>query len=521
MSDLLTSAQMRATERTAIESGDVTGAMLMERAGAGVVDRLVTRFPALEETRSSGRAPAALILCGPGNNGGDGYVIARLLRARGWAVRVCALGDPGALPADAARNAGLWLESGSVFPLSDAARQLVADPPDLIVDALLGTGLTRPLPPAVRAALQAVEDAHAAHPGLVRVAVDIPSGLCADSGRVLGAACHCDLTVTFHTAKPGHYLQDGATYCSALEIVDIGLDAAPAQDSARLVLPPRDVAKRAGHKYDHGHALILSGPVGRTGAARLAARAALRIGAGLVTLAAPGSAMMECAAQLTAIMLRRCDDAGALAEILSDERLNAVCLGPGMGAGEETVARVSAALRMAETGARGVVLDADALSAFQADPDALFALTANAPRTILTPQFGEFQRLFPDLARLLSDTPETGPAYSRLDAARAAARRAGCIVLLKGADTVIAAPDGTARIHAALYDRAAPWLATAGAGDVLSGLIVGLLARGFAPLDAACMAAWLHVEAARHFGPGLIAEDLPDALPPVLRALGL
>ena len=520
MSDLLTSAQMRAIEQTAIESDLVSGVTLMERAGRGVVERLLARFPALGTGRRDGPRPAALIFCGPGNNGGDSYVIARLLHARGWRVDVLALGDPDSLPPDAAHHARLWRESGTVSPLSEAAKILAAGPPDLFIDALFGTGLTRPLSQPVSEALRAVQQRHDARPPLVRVAVDIPSGLCADSGRVMGARCRYDLTVTFHSAKPGHYLAHGAEICGALDVVDIGLPTAQGTDIAQLVGPPADVAKRAGHKYDHGHALVLSGPMGRTGAARLAARAALRIGAGLVTLAAPGSAMMECAAQLTAIMLRRCDDAEALAEILSDERLNAVCIGPGLGLGEGTAARVARTLAMAGSERRGVVLDADALSVFEGNPDALFALTTKAPRAVLTPHFGEFRRLFPDLAARLSGLPDTGPAYSRLDATRDAARRAGCVVLLKGADTVIAAPDGSARVHGALYDRAAPWLATAGAGDVLSGLITGLLARGFAPLDAACAAAWLHVEAARSFGPGLIAEDLPETLPSVLRGLG-
>ena len=283
-----------------------------------------------------------------------------------------------------------------------------------------------------------------------------------------------------------------------LETSDIDLDA---------------LAKRsADHKYGHGHALVLAGGPGKTGAARLAARGALRIGAGLVTLGAPPAACHESAMHLTAVMLRRIADRAGLDAALEDSRLNALCLGPGLGQ-ERARDLVPAALKAA----RPTVLDADALSAFVDTPDTLFDALHHA--CVLTPHGGEFARLFPDLSEKLSGTPTTGPAYSRVDAARAAARRAGCTLLLKGPDTVIADPDGRCLLNAAVYDRAAPWLATAGAGDVLAGFITGLLARGFPPLKAAGTAAWLHVECARSFGPGLIAEDLPEQLPQVFRDL--
>ncbi|MEM6620175.1 MAG: NAD(P)H-hydrate dehydratase [Pseudomonadota bacterium] len=274
-----------------------------------------------------------------------------------------------------------------------------------------------------------------------------------------------------------------------------------AVDAAAVMKPP-------GHKYDHGHAWVLAGPAQRTGAARLAARGALRIGAGLVTLGAPGASLLECATQTSAVMVRRCDDGAALAEAFGDTRVTAVCLGPGLG-----VARapdlVAAALRTREM---AVVLDADALTAFEADPTQLFDMLH--PRVVLTPHAGEFRRLFPDIHSRLA-AGET----SKVDATRAAAARAGCTVLLKGIDTVIADQTGAASVHMARGDRAVPWLATAGAGDVLAGFIAGLFARGFAPRTAAEAAAWLHVSAALEFGPGLIAEDLPDALPAVLRRL--
>lgn len=280
------------------------------------------------------------------------------------------------------------------------------------------------------------------------------------------------------------------------------------------------------HKYFYGHALIISGGSGKTGAARLAARGALRIGAGVVTLGVPPSAQMEVAGHITAMMLTRVSDGEALSGILQDDRLNALCLGPGLGVGDRTRELVVAALGRSERGLhppytnnRGVVLDADALTSFAQNPQELFDLLH--AQCVLTPHGGEFTRLFPDIAEKLVEIPTKGPAYSKVDATREAAARAGCVVLFKGSDTVIAAPNGQCCINSADYDRAAPWLATAGSGDVLAGFITGLLARGLPPMQAAETAAWLHVECARSFGPGLIAEDIPEELPKVFRELGL
>ncbi|MET4103173.1 hydroxyethylthiazole kinase-like uncharacterized protein yjeF [Roseovarius sp. MBR-78] len=501
MTDLLTAAQMRTLEGAEIGAGRVTGMELMERAGRGVVAAMFDEWPALA------RAPQrAVVLCGPGNNGGDGFVVARLLKEWGWEVAAFLYGEAGKLPPDAKANYQRWSALGATRPLAEA--QDIGEGA-LVVDALFGTGLTRPLEGLLRETV--------ARRAARCVAIDIPSGLCADSGRVLGAAMRADLTVSFHSAKPGHYLADGPDHCGVLRVADIGLP--PGAPEAITLCPAPDaatLAKRAGgHKYRHGHALIVSGGAGRTGAARLAARAALRIGAGVVTLGVPGSAQQEVACQIAALMLRRVEDGAGLAAMLADPRITALCLGPGLG-----LARARDLVPVACGGAdpRATVLDADALTAFEDDPGALFAMLHGA--CVLTPHQGEFARLFPDLAARLAAPPTKGPAYSRVDAARAAARRAGCVVLLKGPDTVIAAPDGRCSLHAAQYDRAAPWLATAGSGDVLAGIITGLMARGLAPVQAAEGAAWLHVEAARVFGPGLIAEDLPETLPQVLRALG-
>ncbi|MCB1332393.1 MAG: NAD(P)H-hydrate dehydratase [Roseivivax sp.] len=534
MTELLTAAQMRAIEQAAIASGAVTGLELMERAGQGVVEAVLEEWPEF----ASG-AHRAVVLCGPGNNGGDGFVVARLLKTRGWDVEVFLYGDPAKLPPDARVNYERWCGMGAVKPLTnDVIDGYAEDHPGtaLAIDALFGTGLTRPLKGLGRVEMelnswQALSrNGHAPRV----VAVDVPSGLCSDSGRYLGVddenpydlCAMANLTVTFHRAKLGHYLAYGSGASGRLMTVDIGLacDNSPAASgptsrpaSYLTEVRPINIAKYFGHKYSHGHALILTGGSGRTGAARLAARGALRIGAGLVTLGAPGAAMQEVACQITALMLRRVEDAAGLAEVLEDARINALCLGPGLGVARarELVTVACGGLKTHPT--RTVVLDADALTAFADAPQDLFGMLHD--RCVLTPHAGEFARLFPDIAGKLNAPADRGPAYSKVDATRAAAARAGCVVLFKGPDTVIAAPDGRCAINAAVYDRAAPWLATAGSGDVLAGFITGLLARGLKPMEAAEAAAWLHVEAARAFGPGLIAEDLPEALPGVLRAL--
>ena len=279
------------------------------------------------------------------------------------------------------------------------------------------------------------------------------------------------------------------------------------------------LAKRNGHKFSHGHALILSGGPAQTGAARLAARGALRIGAGVVTLGVPPSAQMEVAGQVTAVMVRRIADAVVLGEVLKDERINALCLGPALGLGAREAALVACALEKGTQGrAPSVVLDADALTLLAADTSLFANLHENC---VLTPHAGEFARLFPDIAEKLNAPATSGPAYSKVDATRDAALRAGCTVLFKGSDTVIAGPDGRCSINSSAYERAAPWLATAGAGDVLAGFITGLLARGFGPHMAAEAGAYLHTECALEFGAGLIAEDLPEQLPAVFRRLGV
>ena len=575
MAELLTAAQMRAIERAAINSGDVTGLELMERAGRGVVDAIFEEWPEFAQT-----SHRAVVLCGPGNNGGDGFVIARLLQQKGWEVEVFLYGDPDKLPSDAKVNYERWTKLGEVCELtnSNLIRSEETWFGGLIVDALFGIGLSRPLGRDLLDSWDAIFT-YGFEPAR-KVSVDLPTGLCADSGRVLSSYSReyreddyrvkrcfkADLTVTFEHRKIGHFLSEALECVGKPVVVPLRFERerrGPFLSHKRRALidmyelPPngRGIGRvvvgktdqenetyrlpkdSEDHKYTHGHAVILSGPAGKTGAARLAARGALRIGAGLVTVATPHDALAENAAQLTAIMLAEAEDPDALTQILEDPRINALCIGPGFGVDRAGVflrdlltgraaARVTPdrptggrETRPPRPGApRSLVLDADALTALSQDAELFDALHEHC---VLTPHAGEFKRLFPDIAEKLDAPATKGPAYSKVDATREAAKRAGCTVLYKGPDTVIASPDGRCSVNAAVGERAAPWLATAGSGDVLAGFITGLLARGFAPHPAAESAAYLHVECARSFGPGLIAEDLPEELPKVFRAHGL
>ena len=479
---LLSVSQMYEADRGAMAAG-VPGVDLMERAGAAIAAAIKDRFDVGD----------AVVFCGPGNNGGDGFVVARLLQEAGWRVRLGLLGERDRLKGDAAEMAQRWL--GETVP---AAPGLLAGA-DIVVDALFGAGLSRPLDGTAADIIAAI-----AASGVPSIAVDVPSGLDGDTGQVQGAVAAALLTVTFGRAKPGHLLFPGRALCGDLIVADIGItDAVVGTVSPRQWRNSPGLWGQAfpwpgvrGHKYGRGHTVVAGGEFAATGAARLAARAALRVGSGLVTVAASPGALSVYAAHLTSVMLRRVDDAKVFADMLSDPRLNVVLLGPGQGLGERTVDLV----RVALGAGKNCVLDADALTVFSDKPSALFDKQHDG--CVLTPHEGEFARLF----------DATGDKLGR---ARSAAEAAGAVVLLKGADTVIAAPDGRAVIN----DNAPPNLATAGSGDVLAGCIAGLMAQGAPAFEAATMAAWLHGEAGRTIGPGLIAEDLPDALPNVLRSL--
>ena len=478
---LLTPQQMGEADRQTI-AGGIPGIVLMEKAGLGVADAVSRRWP-----------PRPLVvLCGPGNNGGDGFVTARVLAERGWPVRLALLGSLAALRGDAADAAALW--HGAVEPLTPA----VLDGADLAVDGIFGAGLTRPVDGAARAVIEALAERH-----LLVVAIDVPSGVDGASGEVRGIAPRAVKTVTFFRKKPGHLLLPGRNHCGETIIVQIGIpetvldrvapDTAAADPLWWLGGFPRPSLES--HKYTRGHALVAGGGM-MTGAARLAAKSALRTGAGLVTLAALAAAFQVYSAALTGVIVHPVAGLEDFRALLADKRRNAVLIGPGAGVGAETRDKTLAILGAEKC----AVLDADALTSFADDPGTLFS-SIRSP-CVMTPHEGEFARLF----------DATG---SKPERARRAARQSGAVVLLKGADTVIAAPDGCVAINA----NAPPDLATAGSGDVLAGIVLGLLAQGMEPFAAAAAAAWMHGEAARRIGAGLVSEDLVEALAPVLRDL--
>ena len=583
MHELLTTEEMAEADRRAVVLG-VPSLTLMENAGRAVADEAVKLVP-----------PGAriVVLCGPGNNGGDGFVAAKLLRERGFEVRVACLVPVDRLKGDAADMAQRW--GAAVDPLKPDVLPFAT----LIIDAIFGAGLSRDADPGVGQIIGAL---NSRNDGISLLSVDVPTGIDGNSGAVRGVAVRADRTVTFFRKKPGHLLMPGRGLCGVVVVADIGIldsvlenpppptsrsdaphrrgeelgaggisraestkredtGATPVpgtQLSASILTPPPTPPRQGegslegsqhssglkknafenhpslwqstipwprfeAHKYTRGHAVVVSGPAHQTGAARLAARGALRIGAGAVTIASPPSALLINAAHLTAIMLMPFGSARDFAGVLKDTRKNALLIGPGCGVGADTRDLTEVALGCGAA----VVLDADALTSFATLDDAsskavnfgftsaaktqatspatLFAAIRAKPEraVVMTPHEGEFKRLFGEMPG------------SKLDRARAAAKLSGAIVVLKGADTVIAAPDGRAAINA----NAPPTLATAGSGDVLAGFIIGLLAQGMPAFAAACAAVWLHGECGNAFGPGLIAEDLPEVLPGVLERL--
>jgi len=494
--ELLTPAEMAEADRLTIAAG-TPGIVLMERAGMAVAAQ------AARMVRSRGKVA---VLCGPGGNGGDGFVAARLLESWGYPVALALLGEPGRLRGDPGLAASRW--AGAVH----AARGFRFDDADLVIDALFGAGLSRDIDGD---ALELVETVNAfARSGRPVLAVDAPSGVDGETGRVRGAAIEATASVTFFRLKPGHLLMPGRALCGRLVLADIGLDEAALAAIApqafvnapplwRAALPRLDASA---HKYKRGAALVVSGPAHRTGAARMAARAALRVGAGLATIASPLDAVAVNSSHETAVMVAPFADLAGFARLLADPRRNAALIGPGAGVGEATRGLVAAALTEPSAESRAVVLDADALTSFAGDAVQLAALIASEKRaTVVTPHEGEFARLF-------RGRPEVTELPSKISRARAAAAALGAVVALKGADTVVAAPDGRAAVG---FDLP-PTLATAGSGDVLAGLVCGLLAQRAPVFEAAAAAVWLHGAAARALGPGLTAEDLVGALPRAL-----
>lgn len=490
--EILTIPEMERADLLTIANGS-SGFALMLAAGRAVA---AAAMDLVEEG-------PILVVAGGGNNGGDGLIAATELLAMGRDVSVILLGERDALKGDAALAAREW--KGPVFPFHpQAIRQ-----PALIIDALFGAGLNRPVKGDAQAVIEAINES-----GAPVLSIDLPSGINGTTGMVMGVAVRARETVTFFRRKPGHLLLPGRVHCGKVRVADIGIAAAVLdeikpqafENCTSLWSGAFPVPRIDGHKYGRGHAVVLSGGLAATGAARLAARGALRAGAGLVTVASPRDALTVNAAALTAIMIRAIDTSAEFETLLSDRRHNACVIGPGAGVGYRTRELVNAAL----AAQCRTVLDADALTSFADAPDRLFETikSADDPQVVLTPHEGEFPRLF-------SDMSNKNPLRSKLERVRVAAERSGAVVLLKGPDTVVAAPDGRAAIAA----NAPPWLATAGAGDVLSGMIAGMLAQRVPAFEAACIGAWMHGEAGQEAGPGLIAEDLPEVLPAVFRRL--
>lgn len=487
MSEILTNEEMMHADRITIGRG-IDSYALMQRAGWAVAEEADRMVP-------SGKV---LVVAGRGNNGGDGFVAATELRRRGIQAEVILLCNPGTLKGDAARAASEWPGQVTAYDGQPFGK------PALIIDALFGAGLNRPVKGDPYRMIEAINAS-----GIPVLSVDLPSGLNGTTGQVMGATVNAVATITFFRKKPAHLLLPGRIHCGRVSVADIGIaddvpeeigvqtfENTPALWRTAFPLPRID-----GHKYSRGHCVVTSGGIAMSGASRLSARGALRAGAGLVTVAAPPDALAVQAAALNAIMVRTVDTPVEFATMLADARLNACVIGPGNGVTNRTR---DVALTAIGAG-RACVLDADALTVFADEPQALFDAVAANHEVVLTPHEGEFRRLF-------SDIEQAADTRSKLERARLAARRSGAVVLLKGPDTMVASPDGRASISA----NAPPWLATAGSGDVLAGFIGGLLAQGVKAFEAASIGVWLHGEAGTVAGPGLIAEDLPEALPQVL-----
>lgn len=482
---LLTCAEMRQAEEVNYTQG-VPSYDLMRRAGEAVAQSIQQRW----------KPCRVLALCGPGNNGGDGFVAAEYLRCAGWDVIVAAAHRPDELKGDAARAANDWRGKTQILTA------VVFDQAELVIDALFGAGLTRPIEGVFYTVLEKL-----ARTKIPVVSIDLPSGIQGDTGEILGIAPQATMTIAFFRRKLGHVLLPGAKLCGTTIVADIGIAEGALQSIAPgatengrdLWIDQFPFPQPEGHKYSRGHALIMGGAL-MTGAARLAARAAQRMGAGLVTLAAPERAIPIYAEALESAIIQPAGTGEEWKGLLDDTKRNAVLIGPGLGIGQTQADYVLMALDTHKP----CVLDADALGNFTQTPDEFFAhLHAGC---VLTPHEGEFARLFGRHIKKEAD---------KLTRARKAAEIAGCLVLLKGADTVIADSSGYSIINV----NAPPWLAVAGAGDVLAGMILGLLAQGVPIFKAAAAAAWLHGQAAINFGPGLVAEDLVSGLPPLLKSL--
>ncbi len=478
--EILSTEQIYQIEQATLQEGDL-GCVLMENAGFSVTQQINHYY----------KPCRVLVICGPGNNGGDGFVIARLLQEGGWQeVAVMLYGEMDRLKGEAKIAATKY--GGDIIPFDyNIVREF-----DLIIDAIFGVGLNRDIDDVLCDAIDVIN-----RYGKDVVAVDIPTGVNGDTGQIMGAAIKASLTVTFSRKKLGHVLMPGKGRVGEIVVADIGISEGFIQQldvniwdnnlslwGDKFPLPTSEQ-----HKYDRGHVVVVGGPIKSTGAACLASVSALRIGAGLVSVACPESALMVYATKLTSVMTKSIVTAQDYTDFIGDKRKNVILIGPGTGVNDMTKERVLQSLEFK----KNCVLDADALTIFQDDPQLLFDSIDS--QVVLTPHEGEFARIF---------KIEGG----RLEKARQAAKISGAIVVLKGADTVIAHPGGEVVIN----DVAPPWLATAGSGDVLAGIIAGLMANNMSPFDAACAGVWVHSQAANLAGIGMISESLPDFIPQVL-----
>lgn len=479
---LLTAEETRNADQAAI-TGSTSGETLMENAGKAIVDLITQEYKPCK----------VLIVCGTGNNGGDGFVTARMLKEKSWDVSLVSVGNIDDILGDAKAAKDKWNMAGGATRTFN--KDLLKDAA-LVIDAMFGTGLARDVDGAAKDAIVAINESK-----LPVVAIDVPSGINTDTGAIMGAAIMAANTVTFVRPKPGHVLLPGKAHTGQLHVYDIGITGdkvkpklflnAPALWQHLLPLPNPD-----SNKYSRGHTVIVGGGMSSTGASRLAAMAALRVGSGLVSVASSQDALPIYAMTLTAVMTKLADTAAQLEALLDDKRISAVLIGPGCGVSERTK---EATLQLLKS-KKACVIDADALSAFQSNAKVLF--DAISGPTVLTPHEGEFERLF-------------STKGVKTERAKEAAKQSNAVIVLKGNDTVIASPDGRVSINA----NAPVWLATAGSGDVLAGIICGLMGQGMPAYEAACAGTWIQGEVANRFGPGLIAEDLHSSMPATLKSL--
>lgn len=513
MASICSTEEIQEIERLQINGSDKVASVLMETAGRKATDSIL-------KWRMQGKKPGRNqyhVLCGPGNNGGDGFVIARTLFEMGEKTSCWEIANPHNRSSSSALMRSKWLQRGTIAPLKDFERVEFSED-DILIDALFGIGLTRPLDEICSRIFKGIPS------HMPIIAIDVLSGLDSSTGSFLSSSNLSDfkatLTLTFQIPKWGHYLQEGTERSGTIKVISIGLEEGlkkfsnthPSLTELVETHPPEftDLLDKMGskHKYDHGHSLILSGPPGKMGAAELAGLSALRVGSGLVTMGLPKEVFFNHTNKVKAMMTTKIDKVHDLLDRLSDKRINSICLGPGLGIGEQTREFTNVALKSG----RAVVLDADALTSFHEDPDSLFKNLHK--RVVITPHFGEFARIFPDLAKKIK-----GNKLPLIRAVQIASTISGAVVLLKGRQTVIASPDGhTYLVNGAKFKHSS-WLATGGSGDVLAGMITGLMARNIPTKKSAILATYIHLFAANLFGPGLIGDDLPKLIPTVLRKL--